>query len=133
MNGLRTDERQWLIYDDEALGAVMRGLEAFALHAAGGPLTRHPHQAIRAIGYFMQRVSSARVEEMRRNDGAQRVVVEHLEQIFQWLGRQQRGLLTPDPTQALDELYAAVFRLDSRAQSAGVVGPGVHRVAVRGD
>lgn len=131
--GLRTDERQWLIYDEETLGAVMRGLEALALHIAGGPLSRHPLQPVRAIGHFMRRVGEARFAEMHKNDGAQRVVASHLQTIFTWLGRQQRGLATPPPTEALDEIYAAVFRLDSRAQSAGVVGSGVHRSAVRGD
>ncbi len=130
--GLRTDERQWLIYDNETLGAVMRGLEAFALHLAGGPLTKHRVDGVRAIGHFMQRVASARLAEMEKNDGAQRVVVNHLRRMFTWLGREQSGLATPAPPE-LDELYAAVFRLDSRAQSAGVVGPGVHRIAVRGD
>lgn len=130
--GLRTDERQWLIYDDEVLGAVMRGMEAMALHLAGGPLTKHPSQPVRAIGHFMQRVAAARLAEMGKNDGAQAVTVHHLRTVFQWLGYQQRGLALPEPPE-LDELYASVFRLDSRAQSAGVVGPGVHRTAVRGD
>lgn len=133
MSGLRTDERQWLIYDEEVLGAVMRGLEAFALHLAGGPLTRHRVGAVRAIGHFMRKVSDARLREMEKNGSAQEVVVEHIRRIFIWLGQEQNsGLALPEP-EGLDEIHAAVVRLDSRAKSAGVVGPGVHRLAVRGD
>ncbi len=131
--GLRTDERQWLIYDDESLGATMRGLEAIALSVCGGALARHRVQQVRAIGHFMRRVADTRFAEMERNDGAQQVVARHLRTIFRWLELDQRGLATPPPTAALDEIHAATFRLDSRAQSAGVVGPGVHRVAARGD
>lgn len=131
--GLRSDVRQWTIYDDEALGALMRGLEAYALHICGGPLTRHRHIAVRMIGTLMRRVASHRIEEMKTNDGAQRVVIGHLEKIFTWIAAGQSGRLAPEPTEALDEIYAAAFRLDSRARSAGVRGPGVHRVAVRGD
>lgn len=132
--GLRSDARQWLIYQDEALGALMRGVEAYALHICGGPLTRHRHIAVRMIGTLMRRVASHRIEEMKRNDGAQRVVIGHLEKIFTWIGSEQPGKVArPEPTGALDEIYAAAFRLDSRARSAGVSGPGVHRQAVRGD
>lgn len=131
--GLRSDARQWLIYDDETLGALMRGLEAYALHICGGPLTRHRHIAVRGIGNLMRKVASHRIAEMRANDGAQAVVIAHLERIFTWVAVGQEGRLAPAPTEALDEIYAAVFRLDSRAQSAGVSGPGVHRQAVRGD
>lgn len=132
--GLRTDERQWLIYDDETLGAVMRGLEAIALSIVGRSLQRNRVEAVRAIGHFMGRVADARFAEMERNDGAQQVAARHLRTIFGWLSRQQAtGLDLPAPQAELDQVYASVFRLDSRAQSAGVVGPGVHRQAVRGD
>lgn len=132
--GLRSDARQWLIYGDEELGALMRGLEAYALHICGGPLTRHRHIAVRMIGTLMRRVASHRIEEMKTNDGAQRVVVEHLEKIFTWISAGQSGRLAPEPTEALDEIYAAAFRLDSRAANAGVgASVGVHRIAVRGD
>lgn len=132
--GLRSDSRQWLIYDDEALGALMRGVEAYALHICGGPLQKHRHIAVRMIGTLMRRVASHRIAEMKQNDGAQRVVISHLERIFTWLGSEQPGKVArPEPTEALDEIYAAAYRLDSRARSAGVQGPGVHRVAVRGD
>lgn len=131
--GLRSDSRQWLIYDDEVLGAVMRALEAFALHIAGGPLSRHRRVEVRAVGHLMRRVAESRIVEMERADGAQRVAVHHLRAIFDWLGAEQRGLVLPPPAVELDEIHAAVFRLDSRAQSAGIGGPGVHRAAVRGD
>lgn len=132
MSGLRTDERQWLIYDEEALGAVMRGLEAFYMFIASGPLARDPDDAIRAIAHFGRRVAQSRIEEMKKNDGAQREMAHNLEVMFKWIGMRQKGMALPRPKE-VDDIYAAVFRLDSRAQSAGVVGPGVHRIAVRGD
>lgn len=131
--GLRSDSRQWLIYDDETMGALMRGLEAYALHIVGGPMTRHQNIAVRGIGTLMRRTAAHRIEEMKRNDGAQRVMISHLEKVFDWLGKTQSGLALPTPDE-LDEVYAVAFNLDSRAQSAGVGTPlGTHRVAVRGD
>ncbi len=132
--GLRSDARQWLIYDDEALGALIRGLEAFAMHMAAGPLLRHRVAAVRGMAMLMRRVANHRIAEMQKADGAQRVVVRNLTLIFEWLGYQQQGILLPAPTDALDEIHATSTRLDSRAHSAGVGSPvGTHRRAVRGD
>lgn len=133
-NGLRSDSRQWLIYDDESLGALIRGLEAYALHVCAGPMVRHRNIAVRGVGTLMQRVANTRIDEMRKAGGAQQVVVGHLEKIFRWLASEQAGRIhLPEPVDELDEIYAAAFRLDSRARTAGFRGPGVHREAVRGD
>ena len=126
--GLRSDFRQWLIYDDESLGAVARALEVAALAMAGQTLLRRPEGPIRLLGRFMVRVASARTEEMLRSDGAQRVAIEHTSKVFNWLAGK-----APFPADELDELHAAAFRLDARAQAAGVRGPGTIREAIRGD
>ena len=132
--GLRSDARQFLIYDDEALGALMRGLEAFGMYLAAGPLLRHRVAAVRGMAHFMRRVANHRIAEMEKADGAQRVVVRNLTLIFEWLGYQQRGDDLPPPVDALSEIWATATRLNSRAMNAGVGDPvGVHRIAVRGD
>ena len=128
---LRTDERQWLIYDDESLGAVMRGLEAWALKIAAQLLMPNRVDGLRGVGHFMDRVADARLRHMKKNGGAQEVVADWILLISRWAAG--KSLETPEVTRALDEIYAATTRLDSRAMSAGIVGPGTHRIAVRGD
>ena len=130
---LRTDERQWLIYEagDGKVGALIRGLEAMALQMAGQTLAKHPVDGARAIGHFMLRVSEARLRSMLKHGGAQAVVVKELSLVMNWLA--QRTPWSPDVKRALDELYALVVHVDSRARSAGIVGPGHIREAVRGD
>jgi hypothetical protein len=128
---LRTDERSWLIHDDDSIGAVVRGLEAYALSVTGQKLSRHSDKRIRAIGSMMVRLGEQRGHEMLRNDGAQREAVE----AFALLGTVLAGV-PHDPVKAesaLDELHAVVFRLDQKAQIAGVQGPGTVRQAMRGD
>ena len=136
MNGLRTDERQFLIYDDEVLGAVVRGLEAWALMIAGTRL-REKHRgpervrAMNAIGAFMQKIAEQRVVEMQRNGGAQEQVVEWIFLISKWVAG--KSLWSPDIDRALDEIYGTITYNNSRVNSAGISGDGVHRIAVRGD
>ena len=127
---LRTDERQWLIYGDEQVGALVRGLEATALYLAGGVLARHGTIGVRAIGNFMLRVSDARFREMLKNGGMQETVAQHFTKIMGWLGG---GAWTPEIDEALDELYAVTVYSDGKAMSAGISGPGTVREAVRGD
>ena len=126
--GLRSDLRQWLIYDDETLGAVARALEVAALAMAGQTLMRRPEAPVRLLGKVMVRIASTRTNEMLRNDGAQRVAIGHTSKVLNWLAGKASF-----PADELDELHAAAFRLDSRAQSAGVQGPGTVREAIRGD
>lgn len=129
---LRTDERQWLIYEtDGETGALVRGLEAFAMQVAGRLLARNPIDALRGLGHFMLRIADARLREMLRNDGAQAVVVRHLEKLMAVaVGKTP---WTPDVDRALDELYALTTHVDHRASGAGITGPGTLRDAVRGD
>ncbi len=129
--GLRTDERQWLIYHDEGIGALMRGLEAMALQMTGAQLQRAKLFQLRGLGTLMVRVSVARFNAMHNNDGAQRVVAEALRRVMAAMsGREQ---WTRDTFNALDELHAMNTHTDSRAMGAGIYGPGTLRTAVRGD
>lgn len=130
-NGLRTDERQWLIYGEEEIGALVRGLEAMALQMAGRVLAKNRIDGVRGIGNFMLRIADVRLREMLRNDGVQKVVVQHLEKIMAVLSG--KGIWEPAASRALDELYALTVHTDSRAMDAGIVGPGTIREAVRGD
>jgi len=136
MSGLRTDERQFLIYDEEVLGAVVRGLEAWALMIAGTRL-RKGHRgadrvrAMNAIGKFMIKVADQRIVEMQRNGGAQEQVAEWIFLISKWAAGKTPW--TTDVDTALQEIYGTIAYNDSRVNGAGSQGPGVHRIAVRGD
>ena len=129
--GLRTDERQWLIYGDEQVGALIRGLEAMALTMTGQTLRNTQLMPLRGLGTLMCRVADARFEAMYRNDGAQRVVVDHLRKVMAAMAGWTHW--TPDALNALDELHATQTHTDSRAAGAGVLGPGHVRQTVRGD
>ncbi len=131
---LRTDERQWLIYDDDSLGAIIRGLEAWALMVLGTRLRDSGPDRIRAlngIGAFCQKVANQRLVEMKRNGGAQEVAADWILLVSKWAAG--KTPLTPDVARALDEIHSVSTRIDSRVNGAGVSGPVVHRVAVRGD
>ena len=135
-HGLRTDERQFLIYDEEVMGAVMRGLEAWALMIAGTRL-RKGHRgadrikAMNAIGAFMQKVADQRITEMKRNGGAQEQVADWVLLISKWIAG--KTPYTPDVARALNEFYGTIFHTNSRGDGAGMTGPGTHRQAIRGD
>ncbi len=136
MSGLRTDERQFLIYDDEVMGAVVRGLEAWALMIAGTRLRKGQRgvdrvRAMNAIGKFMIKIADQRIIEMHRNGGAQEQVAEWIFIISKWAAG--KSPWTTDVDRALQEIYGTIAHTDSRVNSAGTQGPGVHRIAVRGD
>ena len=129
---LRTDDRQWLVYEtDGEVGALVRGVEVMSLVMAGKVLARNRLDGIRGIGHFMLRIADARMREMRKNGGAQEVVMDLLERIL--MVASGKSPWTPDVDRALDELYALTVYTDGRAKDAGLVGPGTIREAVRGD
>lgn len=132
---LRTDERQWLIYGDEQIGAVIRGLEAWALMVLGTKLRNkgpNRNRPLNAIGALCQKIADQRLTEMKRNGGAQEVAADWILIVSKWASRSD-ALLTPDVSTALSEMQAVATYLDSRVNGAGILGPGVHRQAVRGD
>jgi hypothetical protein len=132
--GLRTDERQWLIYDDEVLGAYTRGLEAWALMVLAQSLRNvgpDRFRALNGIATWCHRVAEQRLVEMKRNGGAQEVVSDWVLLVSRWAAG--KTPLTPDVARGIEEFHSVATRLDSRGNSAGITGPGVHRQAIRGD
>lgn len=125
---LRTDERSWLIYDDESVGAFVRALEAYALSVVGQRLSRRPEVQLRAVGNLMMRIGEQRGWEMMKNDGAQREAVELLSRMAAHVAG-----LNVDDLQMLEDVHALAVWIDRRARNAGMAGPGVVREAVRGD
>lgn len=125
--GLRTDSRQWLIYDDDTLGAVVRMSEAACLSIVGQRLARHPDIELRALGNLWMRMGEQRTMSHILDDSqlgeAARAMTEAMRYAFNG---------GPKPA-VLDELHAAAYRIDDKATGAGVVGPGVVRELVRGD
>lgn len=128
---LRTDERSWLIYDDESVGAVVRMMEAYAMSVTGQKLRRHPDQKIRAVGAMMIRLGEHWTWEGLQADGAKKEAVEAFALLGAHLGGKPHDEFKCHA--ALDELHAVMFHLDKRAKEMGMRGPGVIREAVRGD
>lgn len=131
---LRSDFRQWLIHDEPSCRAALRAVETLAMMMVGPKLARHEDVEIRAIGSVMlkfadthMRAATGGVEGFEPNE-ADRAAMENLLLVIPYLGDE-----TPKPTQALDELHAALFHLDSRLNGMGVAGPGVFREMARGD
>lgn len=134
MSGLRTDERQFLIYDEEVLGAYIRGLEAWALMVFGNRLRQtgpDRYRALNGIAAFAEKIANQRITEMKRNGGAQEAVADWVLIVSKWAAG--KTPFTPDIQRGIDEFHSISTRIDSRVNGAGILGPGVHRQAVRGD
>lgn len=134
VGGLRTDERQWLIYGDEQMGAVIRGLEAWALMLLGTKLRNTGPDRIKAlngIGAFCQKVADERLVEMKHNGGAQEAAADWILLVSKWAAG--KTPFTRDIARAVDELHAVATHNDSRGSNAGMNGGGVHRQTIRGD
>lgn len=137
LNGTRTlrrDFRQWLIYDEPSVGAVVRALEVVALGMVGRRFAQHQNISVRALGNVMARLAEARLRcalGLVKDVGTtpeRRLAMEWAMQVAEWANN--GGV---EPVGALDELHAAVFHLDSRLNSAGLAGPGWIRDLGRGD
>jgi len=130
-NGLRSDPRQWLIYDEETQGAMVRGLEAMAMQMVGQTLIRNKDIKVRAMGFTMLNLADARIRAAMKQQGSVRdTVMRHLAKIMGWLSSRGRAEY---PAVELDEIHAVLYQLDHRARSAGITGPGFLRDQVRGD
>ena len=128
--GLRDDPRQWLIYDEETQGAMMRGLEVMALQMVGQTLRRNKESKVRAIGYLMLNVADARIRSAEPGSKREQVI-RHLALVMGWLSR--RGPMDIATAEALDEIHATIYQMDHRFRSAGIRGGGKLRDMVRGD
>lgn len=127
--GLREDPRQWLIYDEETQGAMVRGLEAMALQMVGQTLSKNEDIKVRAMGFTMLNIADARIRSAMAQPGSTRdTVMKHLARIMGWLSRRATY-----PAVELDEVHAVLYQLDHRFRSAGIRGGGKLRDLVRGD
>lgn len=135
-NVLRLDERQQMIYNDPAQGAVVRGMEAWALKVLGTRLRDSSAGRIKALnglGAWCQRTADGRLRGMQKAGGAHAVVADWILIVSKYAAHSRTQPMTPDVARALDELYQTAFYIDHRVGAAGTEGPGVHRAAVRGD
>jgi len=134
VKSLRTDLRQWLIYDDEAAYATADAIDTLAYRLAGSMLARHQDIEMRAIGNYLLRVADARERRMlgemegHESTEIEQAAIHHVGVILKWLG--EGG---DRPEESLDELHAVVFAIDSKVQSAGATGPSPMAGLVRGD
>lgn len=113
MTTLRTDERQWLIYQEESVVPAVRALEVFAMLFAGPILAKHPERSMRALGNMMMRLGAAREESMLMS-AEYETAGRHIAVILGELA----GVANADRER--DELHAALFWLDSTLKKAGI-------------
>ena len=130
MSTLRTDPRQWLIYQEDNVTAGMEAIEIMALTVTGTLLANRPEVEMRAIGNIMMRWADARQRTMSGEEASdlKQAAVSHATDILDWMGGQGD---TPDD--ALSELHAVAFAFDSQLQGAGIDGEGWYRVLARGE
>ena len=74
---LRTDLRQWLIYDDESAYATADALDALAYRFTGAALSQHEDIELRAVGSFMLKVAEVREKQLSGEDRDPRRGVRH--------------------------------------------------------
>jgi hypothetical protein len=131
MMSIRTDKRQWLIYQEEPVVDVVSAIEAFLVGIGAAFLKNHEDIAMRGIGHFGEMLAQTRLTHMNGMLGdlesteMQKELVEHLLAISGYLAGDTR------PDEALDDIHAALVWLDKRAKGAGVSGPGWYREIVR--
>ena len=133
-NRLRSDVRQWLIYERGPVEAVIRALEVVTLGMVGRRWANHPTLQVRAIGNVMLRLADTRLRAgLGMVDGCPTTLDRRT--ALQWalkIADHVEGN-SPEPVEELDEFHAAVFHLDSRLSGAGISGPGWIRETGRGD
>jgi len=130
MSKLRTDERQWLIYQEEPVTAGMEAIEIIALTVTGNLLADNEHVEMRAVGNVMLRWADARQRTLNGEDAtdAEHTAIEFATEILDWMGGQGER-----PAIALEQLHAIAFSFDSTLQGAGIDGPGWYRELARGE
>lgn len=130
---LRTDLRQWLIHDDEAAFATADALDTLAYRIAGSVLAHHEDIELRGVGNFMLRVADVRERRMLgelegiETTELEQAAIRHIGAVLLYLAGGER------PVEALDELHAVVFSIDSQVQSGGTLVPSPLAGLVRGD
>lgn len=131
MSTLRTDDRQWLIHQEENVTAGMEAIEIMALTVTGSLLANRPEVEMRAIGNIMMRWADARQRTLSGEEASdlEQAAVSHATDILDWMGGQGGD----EPDQALSELHAVAFAFDSQLQNAGITGEGWYRTLARGE
>lgn len=130
---LRTDERQWLIYDEPAVVAASRALELICLTVAGQWLAEHEDISLRGLGNLALKIADTRtrygfgfMKNSTPTDEEQAATAHALEIIGYLAGDRDR------PVVAEDELHAAAVWLNTRLKEAGVDGDGWYRHLAKG-
>lgn len=126
--GLREDPRQWIIYHEAAQEAVVRAIQTAALQMVGQHLAKHPEMQVRAIGTLMLKMADVGVRTAFAHGGDRQTAMEHLSKTLAHVYGQ-----APIPLEALDDLWATVYQIDHRMNSAGIRGTGFLRDLIRGD
>ena len=132
---LRKDGRSWLIYDNDSVEAAVRALETISLGMVGQLFRAHPDPALRGIANSMLKVGLARVEaalgmvkDVETTDEL-REAVRCAQAVLDYMA----GNRNDYPVAEADQLYAALFHLDSRLNGMGLSGPGILRRLARGE
>lgn len=126
---LRTDLRQWLIYDDDAAYATADALDALAYRFTGAALSQHEDIELRAVGNFMLKVAEVREKRLSGEDATkiELAAITHIAAILQYM------VGGPKPEEALSEVQAVVFAIDSKVNASGTRSTSAMAGLVRGD
>ena len=130
MSTLRTDDRQWLIHQEENVTAGMEAIEIMALTVTGSLLANRPEVELRAIGNIMSTWADARQRTLDGEEASdlEQTAVLYATDILDWMGGQG-----DEPNDALSELHAVAFAFDSQLSAAGIDGEGWYRTLARGE
>ena len=132
MSSIRLDERQWMIFDEESVTAVVGAVEALLVGLGAAALRDHADQQVRAIGAFGEKLAETRLAHWSGQlaglepSEVQKQLVAHLYAVSAYLVDEGER-----PETALDDIQAALVWIDKRAKGAGVVGDGWYREIVR--
>ena len=131
---LRTDDRQWMIYDPESVAAVFEALNAAALVMFGAWLQRPSDNVTKAMadhlgnmGSILYKIGEARQEinaGLAPNDVPDQLV--HAQQAWNKVAlwrADPRSVQVETVLHALDELDGALTYLDQRTMETGTDHP----------
>ncbi len=133
--GLRTDDRQWLIYQPDTIDLVVQALQAAALVQFGAWLERRarslPSQLrgnIGTIGAIVSEIGELRQQVnagLRKNDVPDGLVEAQRgwDRFNHWL-KDPTSVPVEEVTDVVDQVAAALAYLNERAHDTGTFHPG---------
>ncbi len=133
--GLRTDDRQWLIYQPDTVDMVFQAMQAAALVTFGAWLERRarslPHQLrgnIGTIGAIVSEIGELRQQVnagLRKNDVPDGLVEAQRgwDRFNLWL-RDPASVPVEEVADIVDQVAAALTYLNERAHDTGTFHPG---------